>query len=250
MTVKLKKIVLNAQQNLLNQPLWKTANFSPPNPCPFCNVINSPDVHSGVYDLYPYDDDNDIEYKNAYIFFTCSNCHESFMGIYTLSTPEINYQNPIFSLTKVFPNQLHFKEVPEITAFSPSFVRIYSETLYAEQEGLAELTGMGFRKALEFLVRDYLVSLEPKTEESIRKLTFSDCIKKLDVDLQEIAEGANWLSNDFVHYTKKHDEFNIEDLKEFIGLFVLKIQAKVSEKISMDKITVIREKRKVKATQK
>ena len=225
--------------------LEKSILFSAPPFCPLCNIRNRPIIVS----------ENFLR-ERAYIFFICSNCDSSFLGIYTFNplpeneTPVNPFPTYPLSLEKLFPNQLHYEEFPEIQTFSPSFAIIYSQTLSAEKEGLTELTGMGFRKALEFLVRDYLVFLEPEKEEDIRKLTFANCIKKLDTDLQEVADGANWLSNDFVHYTKMHHEFNIEDLKEFIDLFVAKIQAKVAEKNAIDKIQAMREKRESRVTKK
>lgn len=43
----------------------------------------------------------------------------------------------------------------EIQEISPSFVKIYNQALAAEELNLSEIAGMGYRKSLEFLIKDF-----------------------------------------------------------------------------------------------
>lgn len=45
----------------------------------------------------------------------------------------------------------------DFQAISPRFVTIYEQAMRAAQMGYDELVGMGYRKALEFLIKDYLI---------------------------------------------------------------------------------------------
>ena len=45
------------------------------------------------------------------------------------------------------------------------FADIYFESLKAEKLGLSEIAGMGFRKAVEFLVKDWAIHLKPSDRE-------------------------------------------------------------------------------------
>src|SRR6185369_776548 len=104
-------------------------------------------------------------------------------------------------------------EFPEpITHLSPRFVEIYNNALTAEHHGLIDLVGMGLRKALEFLVKDYAVSLTPEQEESIRKATLGKVIGELgDKRIKTTAARAAWLGNDESHYTRIWEDKDVED---------------------------------------
>ncbi|MEK0405122.1 hypothetical protein WNX62_16005, partial [Lactiplantibacillus plantarum] len=49
----------------------------------------------------------------------------------------------------------------QISDISPRFVSVYTQSFKAERIGLAELAGMGYRKALEMLVKDYAIHKFP-----------------------------------------------------------------------------------------
>lgn len=49
----------------------------------------------------------------------------------------------------------------EIKDLSPNFVKIYHQAEQAENTGLSDICGLGYRKALEFLVKDYAIAFNP-----------------------------------------------------------------------------------------
>ena len=61
--------------------------------------------------------------------------------------------------------EVGFDEI--IQNISPSFPEIYTQASAAEEMNLTQICGMGYRKALEFLIKDYLISLDPNKEEEI-----------------------------------------------------------------------------------
>jgi hypothetical protein len=102
------------------------------------------------------------------------------------------------------------------------FVSIYNQSLAAEAKELDQLVGIGMRKALEFLIKDYAVSENQGKGDEIRKITLANCIAQYvtDPNVKECAKRATWLGNDETHYTRKWESKDVTDLKLLVKLTV------------------------------
>jgi hypothetical protein len=108
---------------------------------------------------------------------------------------------------------------PGILALSPSFGDIYHQAQAAEQSGLDQIAGLGYRKALEFLVKDYLIRENPSEAETIKQTLLGQCISRFkDERIRTAVERAVWLGNDEAHYVRRWQGMDIDDLKRIIGL--------------------------------
>lgn len=109
-----------------------------------------------------------------------------------------------------------------ISALSPQFVKIYNQALAAESNGLDEIAGLGYRKAMEFLVKDFCIHQTPSDEETIKKMPLAQCIAKYidNTQIQTLATRAAWIGNDEAHYIRKHEERDVSDMKNFIRAVV------------------------------
>ena len=98
------------------------------------------------------------------------------------------------------------------------FVQIYSEAHTAEESNLKEIRGMGYRKALEFLIKDYAIKLHPDDEETIKSTPLAKCIDSYidNSRIKSLAKASAWLGNDETHYVRKHDDYDLESLKAFL----------------------------------
>lgn len=85
-----------------------------------------------------------------------------------------------------------------------------------------EIAGLGYRKALEFLVKDYCIYRSPSDAEAIKSEFLSRCIKtRIDNEkIKTLAERAVWIGNDETHYIRKQEAHDIEDMKQFIQAMV------------------------------
>lgn len=102
----------------------------------------------------------------------------------------------------------------EISDLSPRFGTIITQARIAEAQDLTELAGMGYRKALEILTKDYLIAQHPHKKDEIEKEWLSKSIERIDdMDLQELARRAVWLGNDETHYTRRWKNKDLNDLK-------------------------------------
>lgn len=121
-------------------------------------------------------------------------------------------------LEPVSPTLPIFHEV--LKELSPTYTEIYTQSFLAEEHGLDQLAGMGYRKALEFLIKDYLISVLPANEQDIRANLLSRVINNYveNQNVKACAERAAWLGNDEAHYERKWENHDIEDLKKLLEL--------------------------------
>lgn len=122
-----------------------------------------------------------------------------------------------------------YSQPPELQEISPDFCAIYNEAHKAEAQGLLLISGPGYRKALEFLVKDYLASLQTADEakKEIADMPLMACIKKYvrDTRMRTTAERATWLGNDETHYIRKWEDKDLADMKKLIQLTCYWIQS-------------------------
>ena len=147
-------------------------------------------------------------------------------------------------------DELHYFEVigghkkrldfsKEIIDLSPNFVENYNDAFVAEQAGCTNIVGIAYRRAFEFLVKDYAIKFNPSEMESIKKMNLSDCVKKYisNIETKNLLLRATWIGNDYSHYESKHKDFNIEDLKQLIEISMKEIESDIKKKCYISKIS-------------
>ena len=125
----------------------------------------------------------------------------------------------------------------QVAKISPAFCEIYNEAYAAEQLGLGQICGVGYRKALEFLIKDYLSHLDASKTESIRKTFLGVCIEKhiKNDNIKAVAKRATWLGNDETHYVRKWEDKDLSDLKKLIDLTLYWIeQEELTKEVLLD----------------
>lgn len=189
-----------------------------PSECPSCKYSLKPTVlhHSIIKD------NNSVPY--LYIVYLCTHCRDAFVCKFS----DIKYLNKTgcYSFEKldlIAPKKFEKVEFEEcISNLSPSFVKIYNQSLEAEHYNLDEIAGIGYRKALEFLIKDFLISHEGKEESKVKPTALGNCINTMidNPQLKVVASRATWLGNDQTHYEQKYTDKDIDDLKRLIKLSV------------------------------
>lgn len=124
----------------------------------------------------------------------------------------------------------------DINKTSPRFADIYKQTARAEASGLTELIGIGYRKSLEILIKDWLIQEKPLEKDKICVLNISKCIGDYieDANLKECAKRAIWLGNDETHYVRKWADKDIADLKKLLEITLYWLSAHLASKRLMD----------------
>lgn len=121
-------------------------------------------------------------------------------------------------------NYSHNKEdfSDAIKQISPTFLIIYRQAATAEQQNLFELSGTGYRKALEALLKDYAITRFPSEKNVIIRKSLLDCVDEYihNDKVKQVASQAVWLGNWETHYLYRWDDKALDDLKIFIKLIV------------------------------
>ncbi len=184
-----------------------------PEVCPYCQSSISV-IH--VISKYVNTDHQTF----MHVIYSCPNqkCQELILATYQYTAGTYD-----FVLVKIEPQKKVIREfIKEINDLSERFVKIYNEAYNAEVLQLLEICGPGYRKALEFLVKDYLITKNPENQDDIKQLMLSACIKKYikDDNIKFCSERAAWVGNDETHYVRKWDNKDLQDLKQLIELTV------------------------------
>lgn len=133
------------------------------------------------------------------------------------------------TLLRTEPGMPEPYEVSErIQGLSPKFAPIVRQAHKADQDGLDLIAGPGYRKALEFLVKDYLINFKFKddsgNQDLVRKSLLGVCIKMLPgAALQKLAARCTWIGNDETHYEPKFPEYDLNDVKALLRLTVREV---------------------------
>ncbi len=198
-----------------------------PDQCPLCHK----NVHPKFVIATVYENVAQAVYQ-----CTSLQCERLFIGTYFDSQERFPGRRG-FALRNVAPVSPEKASFPKIIAdASPSFVEIYDQVIAAESMGLDQMVGIGLRKALEFLVKDYAVTEYPDKAGEIMKATLAQCINNYvsEARIKECAKRAVWLGNDETHYIKKWEDKDLNDLKTLVRLTVIWIESSLLTKQYMD----------------
>jgi hypothetical protein len=180
-----------------------------PDNCPLC--------HHGISPRFLVAHLNGSTYQAAY---RCPRieCQHIFVGHYARN-PKTGHYDFAFS----DPTRPQSGTYPETVAtLSPTAIEIMNQVAQAEARKLDQLVGIGLRKALEFLIKDYLIAAYPDKADDIKKTMLGPCITTFVVDpnIKACASRATWLGNDETHYIRKWEDKDIKDLKQLVRLTI------------------------------
>ena len=187
------------------------------NKCPICNSSIAPVEKSKFFNS---------DSKMYFFMFECPACNKGFITHYNY-TNERKIKNDIsYNMLKLVDS---YPKVPELHQFdenikklSSNFCEIFNQAYVAEQMDLNEIAGIGYRKALEFLIKDYCIDKNKEQEEKIKKEPLSQVITNyiLSDKIKNLAKASIWIGNDETHYVRKYEDKDIKDLKRFISATV------------------------------
>ncbi len=207
------------------------------------NIITELGLSENYFDFSGKDEVFQIKFKNDFFTFHI-NMYEAGKYQNTITyvdnkKPQLLKQNWVDTVSqfkhwtkgisedvKHLPKQIEKADMEfptEIHKYSKSFVDIYKQALTAETNGLTEICGLGYRKSYEFLLKDYLMKKNPKTEhKKIKEMQITPCIKEYvtDDNIKLVAYRVLWLGNDQAHYLKKWKGKTLTDLKSLIDLTI------------------------------
>ena len=192
-----------------------------PDECPCCKHSLKPTI---LHKYLASDNNNNL---SLYVAYLCNHCYEPFICKFSNFVKDADFSsNRLFSssiMTSIAPKSFQKKTFDEcINLLSPDFVTIYNQALEAEHLELDQISGIGYRKSLEFLIKDFLIKHEHIDESKVKPTALGNCINTMidNPQLKIVASRATWLGNDQTHYEQKYTDNDINDLKRLINLSV------------------------------
>jgi len=195
-------------------------------------VDNCPHCFKGIKPYIVYKTEFDEKLKSTVaILFQCPSCQKYFVNEYK---PYDAFDNSISAFrSNVVPYTykplIEYDLPEELESVSKTFKEIYMQTLTAEAEGLSQITGIGYRKAIEFLIKDFLISYQKEDADKISKMQLSQAIDKLESQkIRDLAKASVWLGNDETHYLRKYEDKDVNDMKRFIRALAYFISSEIT----------------------
>ena len=179
-----------------------------PDRCPHCH-----------YSIVPSYNGATVDKNGAYLSYFCirNECGRFFIYEYDETAASHYYLN-----RPVGGTVLATEYSETINGISGSFVDIYQQAEEAEHHGLKDICGVGYRKALEFLIKDYIIHTYPELKSIVENKLLAACIGD-HIDnkkIVDISKRAVWIGNDETHYVRKWEGMDISHLKQLIALTV------------------------------
>ncbi len=191
--------------NSISKPIIETTNV-----CPFCKM-----GFSDNYQFAYFIEETGI----LSVTWLCPSCSKTFLSYFKLNS-DGDLQPEAINIYPIIPEILNFNK--NISNISPNFVSIYNQAKAAEDYGLNEICGIGYRKSLEFLIKDYCIFRSQNEEDIIKSLPLGQVINDYidSSKIKNLAKVSAWLGNDEAHYVRKITNKDINDLKKFIDTTV------------------------------
>lgn len=191
--------------------------------CPYCQKIIFPEVITTV---------SSDSLEELFLTIHCPGCDGIYFEKYIkqiqptirngFEVNVISYKS--VSLCPALPILLDFPEYIQNQYID--FTVIYNQAATAESMNLDKICGMGYRKALESLAKQYAHDCFPKESSKIDNESLAQTINRFESPkIKTLAKAATWLGNDQTHMIAKHPEYSINQLKAFIKFLCQEIEA-------------------------
>lgn len=187
------------------------ATYTIPKKCPHCDISNSPVYKEHFAASY--------NGKIIQIFiWVCTNCGKHYVTLH--SRKDSSDKNLQFLAIYPHTKEIEFSE--HIKTLSPRFVEIYNESAASEQLGNLTVAGIGYRLALEILVKDYAIKELSVDGKKAAETKLETAIKDFlpGIDIKYAADVVRMKGNDYSHYHEKYDSVDFETFKEYLDIFI------------------------------
>lgn len=191
-----------------------------PDTCPHCGKNMEPEQISDVYDRVA---------KTVALTFRCSinDCHKFFILEYQVNKSNVGSIASFGQLIQYSYNGFQEPAISKnIRNLSPVFSETFVEASIAEAKKLTNISGIAYRKAFEFLVKDFASYQNQEKLEEIRKNSLNNVIDMFYQDMpmiKDLLHITRRIGNDETHYYREFTDIDIEDLKKLIYNFSLYI---------------------------
>lgn len=185
-----------------------------PDECPNCHygIDLSEKAYINYHDIYS----DEQKQFNIISIHICPHCHRGFVIEHHMNVSKNSIKEKSQSVYPTTVPDLRIDE--DIKQISPEFYEIYKQCLIAKNDGLTQIYGMGFRKALEKLVTDFAIKQNNDDTEKILNMSLHNRIETYfkDSDAKTALMACKWLGNNETHYENCNDEQDLQLFEDLI----------------------------------
>lgn len=189
----------------------KGLSYGIPKKCPHCHFSNQPTLNANY--VYKYDEG----YLQVFSWI-CTHCSKYYTTGHTRKDSDDKDSQFLFIFPSLQPRE--FDKL--ISDLSPRFIEIYQEANWSEQQGNFTVAGMGYRLALEILVKDYAIIELGLSEDDVAKKSLFNAIEEYLPSAEQVAAAdvVRLKGNDYAHYKEKFDNVEFEDMKFYLDTLI------------------------------
>lgn len=169
--------------------------FQMPLDCPHCHtsVYSEP---KGISE-FPINVDDRV----LFVSMQCPVCNKRYVVVF-----QSNNRRERLDFVQMIPVEEERMDYPGLFRLSPRFKKYHEQALTAYNMGFTELAVLGFRSALEFLIKDFAIDEESADEKKTAEMTFNDVVLAYLGHLKKSTDVVRALGNDYTHYREKHPD--------------------------------------------
>lgn len=184
-----------------------SGQYEKPMTCPYCGVYTEATVVNGESFILTGNQSAII------ISFECTRCKRQFLAVY------IEEDNRL-TLNTIIPVADADEVHPGLKTVSPEFERIHQQSYRAELRGDIDIAAVGYRTALEVLIKDFAIRELGEEEEEVASKKLAQAIEDYSgtVGMKNAENVVRKLGNDYTHYRKKYEPLSFMELKHYYGI--------------------------------
>lgn len=157
----------------------------------------------------------------VFLIFQCTACKKLFTATYEVT----NGKSHICCMTPFKPSAFSDELIEKL---SPRFIEVYNQALRAKDNKDLNLAAIGYRSALEILIKDYAINELNEPPEKVIKLKLFEAISNyLPENMLSTADVVRILGNDHTHYERKYPELDFNLLQKYMDIFINLVQTKL-----------------------
>ena len=198
----------------ITQPLsGMQISFEIPSLCPWCHVSFNPTI-----DVKDHFSEGPID--TFVLHYHCTYCSKESIAVIASKTNETRRQQMLYQEQK----GTKFDEL--LAKLSPRFISLYNSAERSELRGDLDLAGMGYRAALEVLLKDSALDTTEGSASKIAKMNLSQAIKQYYGENpfgMVPADVVRLTANDFVHWDRPEDfspRQALDEMKSYLDIFI------------------------------
>ena len=187
-------------------------DYDKPAVCPHCSISCDPTVINHTF-LQVNKNNNPIIY--ILLILECTACHKQIVAMYSI-------QNQHSTFLGMYPQNVTTFHDEQLQDLSPRFVKMYNQALAAKDAELFDLAAIGYRAAMEFLIKDYAVKESNEDPKNLKGKSLSKVIIEYlkDVPMVKTADMVRFLGNDAAHYDLQNPELDFKAIDKYMHIFV------------------------------